>query len=449
MSNQNTHGASESEENIVSNEEEVQPSEEPGDVVAEEAPQEELSDSAESEISDGEDAASQADGEGEPSNAVEVADEVDSVEASASEEYDGSFPSPRSFGVEGNRARSNGDDGVDGLPFDADHLWDPSENGEEFLGGSADTIIDDAQRDYYEYGDKMHTPRADTVDEAAAAAGRSRGKHGRHGKSKPTRKERLAAMPEHQRKSRRMRRVLVCVVLVLIVLLGAIVYLGYQFINTASEVNVQQGTSATTDVAQSSGKDASSGNTKVTDVPDLVSLLGLSRDDAIAKLGDGAVVTSVPTSEEEGSQAANITVMLTNEPSDSVSHSTPTVYLTTADDGTVTRAGYSAATASLGYGDLSFRDAVNSDHVIEKTLNEAGLNVVDGSVTLPEDSQYKTYATDGTTLVFEKCSFDGTSTVSGVTYTWSSVLSYDYTAANASGNLADTVRQITIYISAA
>ena len=446
MSDQNTHGASESEEIIDSVEEENQqdgeaerePVEQVADtdVAAEEAQEEAPSDGEEAELEDESSASDWSEGSF-PSN------EDDAQAESA-------FPTPHSFGVEDDRSRSNGDDGVDGLPFDADHLWDPAENGEEFLGGSADSIVDDAQRDYYEYGDKMHTVRADVVDEAAAAP--ARGKHGRHGKAKPTRKERLAAMPEHQRKSRRQRRVLVFVLIVLIALLGAMAYWAYQAVTTISDINVQQGTSATTDVLQSSnnssGSDASSSNTKVTDVPDLVSLLGLSQADAIAKLGDGAVVSSMPTSEEEGSQAANVTIMLTNEPSDSVSHSTPTVYLTISDEGFVTRSGYTAATASLGYGDLSFSDAVSNEHVIEKTLNEAGLNVADGSVTLPDASQYTTYATDGTTRVFEKCSFDGTSTVGSATYNWSSVLSYDYTAANASGNLADTVRQITIYISA-
>ena len=446
MSDQNTHGASESEEIIDSVEEENQqdgeverePVEQVADtdVDAEEAQEEAPSDGEEAELEDESSASDWSEGS------------FPSSEDDA--QVESAFPTPHSFGVEDDRSRSNGDDGVDGLPFDADHLWDPAENGEEFLGGSADSIVDDAQRDYYEYGDKMHTVRADVVDEAAAAP--ARGKHGRHGKAKPTRKERLAAMPEHQRKSRRQRRVLVFVLIVLIALLGAMAYWAYQAVTTISDINVQQGTSATTDVLQSSnnsnGKDASSGNSKVTDVPDLVGVLGLSQDEAIAKLGHGATITlTAPVSEEGNPVTANLTVMLTDEPADSKS-GTPTVYLSVTEEGTVVRAGYTAATASLGYGDLSFSDAVSNEHVIEKTLNEAGLNVADGSVTLPDASQYTTYATDGTTRVFEKCSFDGTSTVGSATYNWSSVLSYDYTAANASGNLADTVRQITIYISA-
>ena len=48
----------------------------------------------------------------------------------------------------------------------------------------------------------------------------------------------------------------------------------------------------------------------------------------------------------------------------------------------------------------------------------------------------------------ENCSFNGTVDINGAAHTWSSVLMYDYSTANASGNLADTVRIIYIYINA-
>ncbi|MEG1042436.1 MAG: hypothetical protein RSE94_21195, partial [Pseudomonas sp.] len=81
---------------------------------------------------------------------------------------------------------------------------------------------------------------------------------------------------------------------------------------------------------------------------------------------------------------------------------------------------------------------------------EAGLVIPAGSVVLPKDkAAYCTYATDGTTLVKENCPFSGAAEVNGARYTWSAVLTYDYTAANASGNLADTIRQVYIYINAA
>ena len=72
----------------------------------------------------------------------------------------------------------------------------------------------------------------------------------------------------------------------------------------------------------------------------------------------------------------SVTVALTAEPADSRS-GTPTVYLGLDADGKVVQAGYSAATASLGYGSLSFADAVKNEHIVEKTLREAGVNVAD------------------------------------------------------------------------
>ena len=48
----------------------------------------------------------------------------------------------------------------------------------------------------------------------------------------------------------------------------------------------------------------------------------------------------------------------------------------------------------------------------------------------------------------ESCSFNGTADIDGAAHEWSSVLLYDYTTANASGNLADTIRTIYVYINA-
>ncbi|WP_304424734.1 hypothetical protein [uncultured Adlercreutzia sp.] len=68
-------------------------------------------------------------------------------------------------------------------------------------------------------------------------------------------------------------------------------------------------------------------------------------------------------------------------------------------------------------------------------------------MTLPEDSdEYTTYDSDGRTVAKEYCSFSGEATMDDATYSWSAVLSYDYAMANASSNLADTVRTIFIYV---
>ena len=92
---------------------------------------------------------------------------------------------------------------------------------------------------------------------------------------------------------------------------------------------------------------------------------------------------------------------------------------------------------------------MRNEAIIEKTLAEAGVDVAQGSVTLPEDkTSYSTYDTDGKTLIKEYCSFSDTVDIEGAPHEWSAVLSYDYTMANATGNLADTVRTIYVYVSA-
>ena len=188
---------------------------------------------------------------------------------------------------------------------------------------------------------------------------------------------------------------------------------------------------------------------KKTSAPNLTELLGCTQDDALAKVGRGAQVTVSNEVNEEGNPIkTEVRVALTDEPADTRT-GTPTLYLGLDEDGAVVQAGYSAGTASLGYGTLSFSDAVKNESIIEKTLQEAGISVPVGTVSLPADkTEYSTYASDGTTLVKEYCPFSGDIDINGVSHTWSAVLSYDYSVANASGNLADTIRIIYVYINA-
>ncbi len=275
-------------------------------------------------------------------------------------------------------------------------------------------------------------------------------RHGRHA-SVPAEKDGKPAVPEYMRKSRRMRRILIVVILLLIVLLGAMFYFGYQMLKTSDSTAVQQAQNAEQQVdaiGTDDATDAANEAVKTTTVPDLVSLLGLTQDEAVALLQHGAQVTGEPRAvNEEGNPIkTELRVALTAEPADSRT-GTPTVFLGLNKKGKIIQAGYSTSTASLGYGALSFADAVRTEHVIEKTLAEAGVTVADGDVALPEDSAaYTTYDTDGKTITKEYCSFSGSSEVDGAPHTWSAVLSYDYSMANASGNLADTVRTIFVYV---
>ncbi len=274
---------------------------------------------------------------------------------------------------------------------------------------------------------------------------------GRHGKSKkPT-------LLPHQKKSRRVRRILIVIMILLVVLIGAIVYMGWQLFSEANlsasqQVQQLQSEESETESLQadpSATTDATTTTEKRTEVPDLLSILGLSEADAITKLERGATVVSTREVSEEGSAiVTQETVALIEEPADSRS-GTPTVYLGLNADGVVVSAGYSAATASLGFGSLSFADAIDTEHIIQKTLAEAGVTVSDDAIKLPADrSEYATYASDGTTVTSENCSFSGPVDINGETYEWSSVLTYNYATSNATGNLADTIRIIYVYVDA-
>lgn len=323
-------------------------------------------------------------------------------------------------------------------------------------GDEVAPVYGDHYEDYYNqpYDDTKAGPDAITSLEPmktssfqpVGAAQQKQQKTGRHAKP---------PLSERQLKSRRMRRVLIAVIIVIVALIVALCVLLYQFIQTSQNAVTQQvqqegAQVTTTEEGADVATDAQATTQRTTEVPLLTAVMGMTQDDAVAAIGHGAVVSgSVEVSEEGNPIRQRVTVSLTSEPADTRS-GTPTVYLGLNEGGTVVMAGYSAATASLGYGNLSFVDAVQNENIVEKTLDEAGLSVPAGTAQLPADrASYCTYASDGTTLVEENCTFEGEGDVNGTHYTWSSMLMYNYTAANASGNLNDTVRQIYVYITAA
>ncbi len=405
-----------------------------------------------------------------------------SAEDSSKDEYsddaegegDAGFPAPHSLKVEADQVPVDDDerDADDDQPFDTEEAFAVDADTDEFLEGQNDEFVDDSKNDYYDYdynGDGIAEPdeHADDAsdehdegipDDQPPAPVSSGAKHGRHAQGKSAKKSKKDKFDDVTRRHRRSRRLLIFVIILLICLVGALAFFGFQLFQESQRVASQQVT-ATSSTSESSsvkstqeGSSRDSGTTTVkkTDVPSLTALMGHTQDECITLLAHGAQASSSREVNEEGNPVkTQVTVMLTDEPADSKS-GTPTVYLGLGEDGTVVQAGYSAATASLGYGSISFADAVSNEHIVEKTLTEAGLTVDYGTVQLPAKATYSTYASDGTTLVKESCSFSGTAPSSaGVSYDWSSVLTYDYAAANASGNLADTIRQIYVYVSAA
>ena len=261
-------------------------------------------------------------------------------------------------------------------------------------------------------------------------------------------------MPAHHRKSRKMRIVLIITAIFLVCLFVALGVLTYNLAKISQDLAFQQAQDQLKQDAAALGnsdtKDAGSTTTIKTEIPQLVSLLGKTQEESVAAIGHGAtVVSSSPAAATEGSVKTEIKISLTDEPGDTRS-GTPTVYLGLNAESKVVKAGYSAPISSLGYGSLSFADAIKNERIVERTLSAAGIPVPEATVTLPSNkADYSKYATDGTTLVLENASFSGNIAVGGVTYQWSAVLRYDYTVANAlGGKLTDTVRQIYIYVTA-
>lgn len=329
---------------------------------------------------------------------------------------------------------------------------------------------DHIEEDFIEEDDEGLPPAPEDVDPlteddiAVAEAARERragkrGRHGAHGKSggmtkaerKAEKKRQKEEIPDYMRKSRRMRRVLIVIIILLILLLAVGGYFVVRMFQTVQTTATQQAqiTSAEIDVNQpeEEAKETTTSTARRTTVPTLMTLFGLTLDEAVEQLSHGAQVSSSREVNEADSPIVTETrVALTAEPADSRT-GTPTVYLGLDAEGRVIQAGYSASTSALGYGSFSFTDAVQNVGVIEATLNEAGLLVPEHAVVLPEDKmEYSTYASDGITLTMESCAFDGSIDQDGGTYHWSAVLSYDYSMANATGNLADTMRTIYVYI---
>lgn len=254
--------------------------------------------------------------------------------------------------------------------------------------------------------------------------------------------------PDYRRKARRTNRMVAALCVLAAALLVAA--------GVAAKNSIEAGQNAAVQFANETPKTAvpigpaeenETQPARLTIVPNLVDLLGLTPEEAVEALQRGAQITATEAVGVEGSAVRTRTTITLTEEAGTALSGTPTVEVGFSEDGVIVQAGYSASTLALGYGALSFSDAVLNENVVERTLTEAGVPVDAGTVELPQDrSTYSTYATDGTTLVNETCSFSGTAQVNGVPRAWEATLEYDYTTANATGNLANTVRLISVRV---
>ena len=178
-----------------------------------------------------------------------------------------------------------------------------------------------------------------------------------------------------------------------------------------------------------------------TQVINLVSLMGMSEDDAIQAIGHGATVQDQETLSSLGF-SNEIVVLLADEKGDTYS-GTPTVTLGLDAEGNVAAASYEAPCSLLGYGDVAFAPAVTQFHIVEFILEKIGLtNTEIGSIELPDSSEYSTYESDRKTLLREHYSFSGNTSENEQAYSWEVTLDYDYSEANEQSNLAYTVKRV-------
>lgn len=259
-------------------------------------------------------------------------------------------------------------------------------------------------------------------------------------------------IPAHQKKSRRMRVALTVLIVVLVALIAGLALFGYGLVSKAHDVADEVATK--TEVTEAEFSDASTVSAQSVEVPQLTALLGLTQKQAVSQLGDGAKVASEKkitktTGKKKNKKTKvlgkNVTVVLPGGSSEKA----PTVYLTINKKGKVTEAGFSAPLSSLGYGNVSFSDAVSEEHAVENLMTAAGIPLEEDAVKLPNSKKYRTYAEDGKTISQEQYTFTGKNKdAAGKKRAWSCRLNYDYSAANVSGNLADTIRQAYLSVEA-
>ncbi len=249
---------------------------------------------------------------------------------------------------------------------------------------------------------------------------------------------------KERRSSRRTRVLLKIIIVCVVILIITTGTIGMTFIMQNSQQTAQSAENRSTSTDAGEGSDTSDPTESTTEVPDLVSAIGLSRQDAIEVLGHGAQETAETSIDEEGSFVCTIvTVELSDEPTDART-GTPTVYLSLDENETVVGLSYAAGLAQLGYASMSFTDAVTEACVVEETLRAAGVDVADEQVVLPDDSsEYTQYGDDGS-IRSERYSFTGTLASEGGYFEWTVLLVYEYSSSSTSSSVSDVTRRLTL-----
>lgn len=260
---------------------------------------------------------------------------------------------------------------------------------------------------------------------------------------KPKRAKHAADVPEYVANAKKMRRNLVVAIIALLLIVctvgGLLVY--YFYTSQNATVQQQQG-----DVSLIEGNtdEKSVSSDKTATVPTLATLIGVKADEVANLVGHGAQVSGDEARDVENDPVKRVVRLTLTNDVGSGSSGNPSVSVFADSEGNVTSVTYSASTKALGYGTMSFTDAIQNEKIIEKVMAEAGIFINSEDVVLPENKDaWTTYTDDGRRISREEREFSGEAEGKK----WSANLSYDYTVSLATDNLSDTLRNIRITIS--
>ena len=258
----------------------------------------------------------------------------------------------------------------------------------------------------------------------------------------PKRAKHAVDVPEYVENAKKMRRNLTIAIVVLLVIVCVIGGLMAFYLYTSQNSSIQQ---QQNDVVQmEEGTSDTTATEKSSTVPSLATLIGVKADEVANAIGHGAQVASDEKKDEESDPVKRIMRLTLTNDIGSDSSGNPTVVVNANSDNNVTSVTYSASTKALGYGTMSFTDAIQNEKIIEKVMKEAGLTINSGDVVLPENkAEWTKYTDDGKRISREERTFSGEADGKK----WSATLSYDYTVSLATDNLSDTLRNISITIS--
>lgn len=260
----------------------------------------------------------------------------------------------------------------------------------------------------------------------------------------PKRAKHASDIPEYFEHDQKIKRNLKIAIVLLLVLILVVVGLFAFYFLKIQNVSVQQTQVNSGEVGKIENTDPSQNSQKSSTVPGLASLIGTKVDEVAQNIGHGAQVTSDEHRDSEEDPIKRVVKLTLTNDIGSGSSGNPTVTVNGDSEGNITSVTYQASIKTLGYGTMSFSDAVQNEKIIEKVLKEAGLSINSADVTLPEDkSSWTQYSEDGKRISREEKEFSGEADGKK----WSAKLVYDYTVSLATDNLSDTLRNITITIS--